>query len=625
MTFRTRLLVTFLLAVLLPMIGLAFFVREEMTDRLTAQYERRVEALVAVIEVDLGQESETIAASLEALRKAVLDDNRFRRAAVDRVLEERRYLLDYAGEAMQLAGLSMLQIQDERGRIISSGHFRNEFDRVEKELPLLLASLGPTRESAPGTTPGSTQESIPGGTPAAAPGRAALVRARAPDGPFLALAGVDSFRMGNRRFTIVAGVTVGRRFLARLAREAGLSVELVYPGGTLTSAEAAGRSSQEVDGSPSATAASRNAEPSRAIVRELEVPFIDSDHGAVAAARFRVTHQLTELQALRSSIDRWFLIAVAATGVLAILLVSWLASRVSRPLVELADKTSRIDLDRLDIDFETRRTDEIGALSRLLGAMTDRLRSSAVRIRDAERRATLGELARQVNHDIKNGLTPIRNVFRHLVQLARSNPKQLPEVFEERQGTIDSGISYLENLASNYARLYPRSSRDVSGPCDANEIIRHVVADMRSPDQAFDLQTNLSDGAVVLGDRVSLRRVIENLVTNAIDSLESRPGNITISTMLVSGEGGRQNVRITVADTGIGMNEEQRARAFDDFYTTKDDGTGLGLSIVRRLVMDLDGSVRVDGEVGKGSRFVIDLPRVDAAQDRRQHTETDRP
>jgi signal transduction histidine kinase len=123
----------------------------------------------------------------------------------------------------------------------------------------------------------------------------------------------------------------------------------------------------------------------------------------------------------------------------------------------------------------------------------------------------------------------------------------------------------------------------------------------------------LRDGAVVLGDPVSLRRVIENLVGNAIDSLESRPGSVTISTALVSEVADRPKVRIMVDDTGIGMNEEQQEKIFKDFYTTKEDGTGLGLSIVRRLVMDLDGSIHVESEQGKGSRFVVELPGVSEA------------
>lgn len=572
MTFRTRLLVTFLLAVLLPMIVLVLFIRNEMTDRLAAQYERRVDALIAVIEEDLAQESEASAASLALLRRVVLDDNRFRRAAVDRAPEERRYLLDYAASAMRLTGFSMLQIQDEKGRIISSGHFRNEYDRIEPALPRLLAST---------------------------PAGAALVRARAPDAPFLALVRVDSLWMGNRKFTIVAGVKVEKRFLARLARGEELAVTLAYPGGVLTTAaDGVG------DPHASGTGGSRGGDLSGAILRELSVPFIDAELGGVAAATFRVRHELAGLRALRHSIDRWFLLAVASAAVLAVTLVGWLASRISRPLVELADKTSRIDLDRLDIDFGTRRKDEIGILSRILGAMTERLRASAGLVKDAERRATLGEMARQVNHDIKNGLTPIRNIFRHLVQLGRDEPAQLPRVLRERQDVLDSSISYLENLATNYARLSPRTERR---PCDVNEIIRRIVTDLGRPEQAT-LHMNLQDGVVVPGDPVSLRRVLENLVDNAIESLESRPGNVTISTAPVLGEAGRPRVQITVADTGAGMSEEQMAKIFDDFYTTKEEGTGLGLSIVRRLVMDIDGSIDVKSVEGEGSRVVIDLP-----------------
>ncbi len=616
MTFRARLLVAFLVAVLLPMVALALFIRDEMADRLTAQYERRVESLITVIEEDLAEERDAITASLAVIRASVVDDNRFRRAAVDRIQEERRYLLDYAGGSMRLTGLSMLQIQDEAGRVISSGHFRNEYDRLEPELPELLSA-------------------IPDGT--------ALVRARAPDAPFLALARVDSFQMAGRRFTIAAGIEVGRRFLDRLARGEEMTVALVYPGGVLSSGTGgltpdadASRANTEDPRTGSAaprtvTDALRESAAADEIVRELEVPFIDSERGATAEARFRVTHTLAGLHDLRSGIDRWFLAAVAAAAVLAVLLVSWLSSRISRPLVDLADKTSRIDLDRLDIDFETGRTDEIGALSRLLGAMTERLRASAVRIKDAERRATVGELARQVNHDIKNGLTPIRNVFRHLIELLRDEPGRLPEVFRERQSTLDSSISYLENLASNYARLYPKSERR---PCDVNEIARRVVADLRGPENV-DLRMELGDGINVLCDPVSLRRILENLVVNGIEALESRPGSVTVTTACVSaGSGGErvsgesggehvyeesvgarvsegngeERVRITVADTGIGMGEGQRARIFDDFYTTKENGTGLGLSIVRRLVMDIGGTIRVESEEGKGSRFIIELP-----------------
>ena len=128
------------------------------------------------------------------------------------------------------------------------------------------------------------------------------------------------------------------------------------------------------------------------------------------------------------------------------------------------------------------------------------------------------------------------------------------------------------------------------------------------------LSIALDDGAVVLGDPLSIRRVLENLVNNAIDSLEPDGGEVAVSTEVVDGEAGRR-VRVVVADTGVGMSREQREKIFDDFYTTKDGGTGLGLSIVRRLVMDLDGSIEVESEPGRGSRFIVELPEVDSTSE----------
>jgi signal transduction histidine kinase len=264
-----------------------------------------------------------------------------------------------------------------------------------------------------------------------------------------------------------------------------------------------------------------------------------------------------------------------------------------------------IDLDRLDQSFDSERQDEIGALSRLLGGMTDRLRNSSARLREVERRAAVGDLARQVNHDIKNGLAPIRNVLRHFSQVARKDPALLPAVFEERKGTLDSSVEYLETLARNYARLSPTVART---PCDVNalveEVLRNTVAD------GTVLHTTLSQRLPrALGDTLMLRRILENLVGNAVDSLGGRPGGaVTVTTEPAGGDGELAGVRIIVADTGSGMTRKELDQAFDDFYTTKPDGTGLGLSIVRRLIQDLNGTLRVETEPGTGTRFVVDLP-----------------
>jgi signal transduction histidine kinase len=407
-----------------------------------------------------------------------------------------------------------------------------------------------------------------------------------PERDQLALGTRDSFTIGDQTFTLIGGTAVDRDFLARLARDPATVVSLRYPGGELSTGKAHPRD--------------------EARVGELDVPLLRSRAGGAienVQARLRVTQSMTPLRTILSSADSWFLATAAGTGLTALVLAVWVSSRISRPLADLAEKTAVLDLDRLDVQFDE-GADEVGRLSRLLGELTARLRSSTARVREAERRATVGDLARQVNHDIKNGLIPLRNVMRHLSEVQREDPAALPAVYAERRQTVDSSIAYLETLATSYARLSPPTNRR---PCDLNVLI----ADVASATQArvsVDVETNLTGNLPnVIGDPIAFRRILENLVANAVDSLESKPGRVTISTESIRRDG-EPVVRMTVADTGCGMTSDEAGKIFNDFYTTKEGGTGLGLSIVRRLVMDVQGTIAVESTPGRGTRIIIEVP-----------------
>ena len=549
MSFRARLLVAFGVAVLVPLLIFAAGVRREMDRRLTAEYRARVDAAVEVVRAQLDRESADIAGRLGALATALPRDNRFR-LALQADPSARRYLLDVAGDAMGLSGLALLEIQDSAGRVLSSGHFRNAYDRLEAALPrAFVGGRGPV-----------------------------LVRARTATGALLALARLDSLTVAGQHLTVTGG-TAAEGFVGRLPRARDLDVALALPGDS-------------------------SARSSGAAVGAVPLPFLDLTRSspALESASLVVTGSPTALESLRRSVTSWSLLAAAATALLALGLAAWLSGRVSRPLAALADKTAAIDLDRLDQDFATDRTDEIGALSHLLGAMTERLRLGAARLREAERRVAMGDLARQVNHDIKNGLAPIRHVLRHLDEVARADPAALAGVLAERKGTLDSSLAYLDTLARNYAGLSPALRRE---PCDVNAVVEEVVRASIGGVVKTSLEPDLPAAAA---DRVVLRRILENLVGNAADSVAGgASGSATISTESLSGEGVR-TVRVTVADTGPGMSRAQLDRAFDDFFTTKEGGTGLGLSIVRRLVLDLGGTLRIETEPGAGTRAIVELP-----------------
>ena len=554
MTFRSRLLIAFALATVVPLAMLGVGVRRQLTARLVAQHQQRVDGMARVAAQDVERESASIASRLSTLVGTLRTDDRFRMAAVRGDPGERAYLLDWAEQAMRTTGLDMLQLQDSAGRIMSSGHFRNEFDRLEPEVPRALAM-------AKG---------------------AVLLRARAPEGPFLALVRADSVRVADRRFDLVGGVKMDSAFLRRFAREEGLRVALSIPiPRMLAPDDTSGLSARDAN-----------------VVAALPIRYFTD---SLTTARLVITYDIPELALLRRDVDQWFAAALMVVVAAGLALAIWLSRRLSEPLATLTHAASTIDLEGPELMVAASRDDEIGTLARRLGSMSTRLRASAARLRQAERRATVGDMARQVNHDIKNGLIPIRNVLRHLVQVQEEQPQDLATVFGERRSTLESSVGYLDTLARNYARLTPSVERRA---VDVNGIATEIAASTAVA-STIKLRTRLADAVPrAFGDPVIVRRIIDNLVRNAIESLDAGGGDVTIATSRAPNGA----VRIVVADTGRGMSQDELAHAFDDFFTTKPDGTGLGLSVVRRLTTDLNGSMRVESAPGQGTAFTIELP-----------------
>ena len=556
MSFRARLLLAMVVATLAPLALFAIGTRREIGHRLAAQHERRVAALGAVIERGLAREHAAVARRLRTLGETMPDDDRLRVSLLHGASGDRRYLLDYAGRAMRTAGLDVLQVHDEQGRILSSGHFRNDFDRLAPELPAALALMR---------------------------GSVVLGRLRTAEGPVLAMLSMDSVRMSGRTLAIIGGVNADPALLDRFGAGVDLDVELITPDDTI-------RQHDAVPGDVQFAA------------RELALAYIDGA-AAVAAhdapARLRIVQRESELAAIQRGVNRWFGVAIALVAAGALALGLWLSARLSRPLARLAQATRSVSIDGPDVELAMERSDEIGLLARRLTTMTRRLRAGARQLRDAERRATVGDMARQVNHDIKNGLIPIRNVLRHLTQVQEQSPQELAAIYAARRPTLESSVGYLDELARQYARLTPRADRRA---IDVAALAEEIA---RSANAGGARVLFHSNGRVpaVHGDPIALRRILDNLVRNAVESLTSDEGEVTVRAEALDA-----GVRLVVLDTGRGMTEAELARAFDDFHTTKPSGTGLGLSVVRRLASDLGATVRVDTAPGKGTTVIVDLP-----------------
>ncbi|NNL67035.1 MAG: HAMP domain-containing protein [Myxococcales bacterium] len=235
----------------------------------------------------------------------------------------------------------------------------------------------------------------------------------------------------------------------------------------------------------------------------------------------------------------------------------------------------------------------------------------------AQRMAAWREVARRIAHEIKNPLTPIQLSSQRIRRRFRDRltaDAEDAQVFDECVDTISSQVESLKLLVnefSNFARLPAADLR----PDDLNEVVREAVASYQGSDGVV-FETHLAEDLPrVEIDRDQVRRLLTNLIDNAVGAIreangaagesDAKAGTIELRTIH---DAPMQTIRLEVADDGPGIRPAARRRLFEPYYSTKDGGTGLGLAIVSRIVADHRGYIRVHENRPRGTRFIVELP-----------------
>jgi signal transduction histidine kinase len=292
---------------------------------------------------------------------------------------------------------------------------------------------------------------------------------------------------------------------------------------------------------------------------------------------------------------------------LAILLSSWAAARVTRPVERLAHAAQEVAAGNWNVRVHVSGSDELGQLADSFNRMTTELLAQKERLVQAERVAAWRELARRLAHELKNPLFPLQLTMENLVRARQQSPEQFEEVFRESSRTLLAEIANLKGIIGRFSE-FSKMPQPQLRPVQVNDVVRGVVqlfqAQLEAPGRAkikceMQLDSHLK---TVSADAELLHRAISNLVLNAVDAMP-QGGKLTLRTQQDAGK-----VQIEVADTGPGMTAEERERIFTPYYTSKANGTGLGLAIVQSVVSDHGGRVWAEGEPGRGTRFVIELP-----------------
>jgi two-component system, NtrC family, nitrogen regulation sensor histidine kinase NtrY len=288
--------------------------------------------------------------------------------------------------------------------------------------------------------------------------------------------------------------------------------------------------------------------------------------------------------------------------IIAFALAYFLASYITKSLKTISDKINETSLnqknEKIVIEANSR---EINSLITAYNKMVDKLEESATMLAQSEREQAWREMAKQVAHEIKNPLTPMRLTVQSFQRKFDSNDPNLVQKLDDYSKTLIQQIDTMTAVASAFSNF-------ASMPAQQNELLNIVnVVELALDIFNEDFIVFKSEEKEIIApmDRTQLIRIITNLVKNAIQAI---PENQLEKQVIVTVRDKKNQVEISVTDNGVGIEEEICAYIFEPKFTTKTSGMGLGLGIIKNIIENYKGTITFETELGKGTTFTVLLP-----------------
>lgn len=614
MIFRRKLLAVFALTVFFSVAAITGLVLAVTRHAFEKSEEERTAALVAQFQHEFNRQGEDIARRVAAI--AASEQVSRMATALNGTAPDASGYFDLARTLAENHQLDFLELVDSRGVIISSAQW--------------VAKFGYPISGFENLTAANDQNAF-------------LMQEELPDSTTLGVFAVRSSPGGEHPIYVIGGRRLDKSFLSAIDLPVGMRALLYQnrgdhfstdwlldpssatgtsdrprpPGKFAAVVESVRQSRQEM----SANIQWSSDQADDELFRATPLFGVGKDHALLGI--LLIGNSQRSYVELKRHIADSALLAGGGGIVLAILLSSWVAARVTRPVEQLAHAAKQVAAGNWNSRVEIAGHDEVSQLADAFNSMTAELLTQKERLVQTERVAAWRELARRLAHELKNPLFPLQLTVENLIRARTQTPQEFDEVFGESARTLLAEISNLKAIIGRFSEFSKMPQPQLQA-VQISEILRNVAqlfhAQLTAPGRPpieckLDLDENM--GAVA-ADPELLHRAFSNLVLNAMDAMPNG-GTLTLRSRRSDGRGIAE-----VSDTGTGLTREECERIFTPYYTSKQHGTGLGLAIVQSVVSDHGGRISVQSEPGRGTTFVIEWPENNEALRHLKFTATEK-
>ncbi|HZE83702.1 MAG TPA: HAMP domain-containing sensor histidine kinase [Puia sp.] len=285
-----------------------------------------------------------------------------------------------------------------------------------------------------------------------------------------------------------------------------------------------------------------------------------------------------------------------------------LTNRITSSFTLISEKMRQVNLGKANEEIGWSRNDEIGGLVKEYNKMVNKLEESALALAKSEREGAWREMARQVAHEIKNPLTPMKLSIQYLQKAIDNNSTNVKEMASNVAKTLVEQIDHLSKIASDFSQ-FANIGNPKKEVFDLHEMLYSLTSLYETTENLLFKWVPSHQRIMVFADKTQLNRLFTNLLQNALEACVSKTKRV----VSVSEELKEESIIIKVTDSGEGIPADMYTKIFTPNFTTKSSGTGLGLAMSKTIVEQAKGNIWFETVEGEGTTFFVELPILRAA------------